>query len=182
MSEVGDSGRRSAPSVPPRAPQRQNRGLFDWLDRALGLIAAVTLFFMMLVTFFDVLLRKFPVFTFPAADELTKLALGVLVFSALPVVTRHEEHVVISLFDPLFSRRWKVAKLAFIDVFSALVLAILAWRLGVLALRTLATDYTLFIGAPLAPFAWFMAATASLAALLALGLAVSRFRAPTSTA
>ena len=69
------------------------------LDRALGVLAAVTLFFMMGVTFIDVAMRKVLPGTFPAADELTKMSLGVLIFAALPPVTARREHVVISLFE-----------------------------------------------------------------------------------
>lgn len=147
------------------------------LDRALGVLAAVTLFFMMGVTFIDVAMRKVLPGTFPAADELTKMSLGVLIFAALPLVTARREHVVISLFDGLFSRRWNTVRMIVVDVASAVLLAVLAWRLAGLAIRFgTYDDRTLFLDAPWAPFAWFMFATAALASALALSLAIGRLR------
>jgi len=150
-------------------------------DRALGLLAAATLFFMMCVTFLDVVMRKVLPGTFPAADELTKLSLGVLIFSALPLISARREHLVISLFDGAFSRTANRIRLVVIDLVSAVLLGVLAWRLALTALRfSEFGDRTLFLGARLAPFAWFMFATAALAAAIALGLAILRRPAVTS--
>ena len=147
------------------------------IDRALGVLTAVTLFFMMCVTFLDVVMRKVLPGTFPAADELTKLSLGVLVFAALPLVTARREHVVISLFDGLFSKRWNAIRMVVVDIVSAALLGVLAWRLAGLALRLGAyDDRAMFLDVPFAPFAWFMFGTAALSAALALGLAAVRVR------
>ena len=145
-------------------------------DRALGLLAAVTLFFMMCVTFADVVMRKVLPGTFPAADELTKLSLGVLVFSALPLIAARREHLVISLFDSALPKFWNWIRLTLIDIFSAALLGVLAWRLALMALRFGEYgDRTMFLDAPIAPFAWFMFAAAALAALIALVLGGLRF-------
>jgi TRAP-type C4-dicarboxylate transport system permease small subunit len=147
-------------------------------DRALGLLAAATLFFMMCVTFADVLMRKVLPGTFPAADELTKLSLGVLIFAALPLIAARREHLVISLFDNAFPKAMNRIRLIVIDVASAVLLGVLAWRLALTALRFGEyDDRTMFLGAPIAPFAWFMFAAAALSSAIALGLAVSRWRA-----
>jgi TRAP-type C4-dicarboxylate transport system permease small subunit len=141
-------------------------------DRALALLAAATLFFMMCVTFLDVLMRKVLPGTFPAADELTKLSLGVLVFSSLPLIAMRREHLVISLFDNAFPRRINRVRLVTIDLVSAALLGVLAWRLAITAQRFGEfNDSTMLLRAPIAPFAWFMFATA------ALVLAFSRLRA-----
>lgn len=145
---------------------------WQWLDRALALVVAVTLFFMMVVTVIDVAMRELLPGAFPAADELTKLSLGLLVFAALPMVTARREHVVITLFDPLFGAAALGWKSALMNVISAVIVGVLCWRLVFLALRFVEYgDRTTFIAAPLAPFAWFMVATAGWAALILLALA-----------
>jgi len=147
-------------------------------DRALGLLAAATLFFMMCVTFADVLMRKVLPGTFPAADELTKLSLGVLIFAALPLIAARREHLVISLFDNAFPRAMNRIRLIVIDVASAILLGVLAWRLALTAIRFGEyADRTMFLDAPIAPFAWFMFAAAAFSSAIALGLAISRWRA-----
>jgi TRAP-type C4-dicarboxylate transport system permease small subunit len=150
-------------------------------DRALGLLAAATLFFMMCVTFLDVVMRKLPPgtlpFTFPAADELTKLSLGVLIYSSLPLIAARREHLVISLFDNAFPRRVDRVRLVVIDLVSAALLGVLAWRLAVTAQRFGEfNDSTMLLGAPIAPFAWFMFTAAALASAIALVLAIARLR------
>lgn len=144
-------------------------------DRALGLLAAATLFFMMCVTFLDVVMRKVLPGTFPAADELTKLSLGVLIFSALPLIAARRGHLVISLFDGAFTQAANRIRMVVIDLVSAVLLGVLAWRLALTALRFGEYgDQTLFLRAPLAPFAWFMFAAAVLSSAIALGLALTR--------
>jgi TRAP-type transport system small permease protein len=146
-------------------------------DRALALLAAATLFFMMCVTFIDVVMRRVLPGTFPAADELTKLSLGVLIFSSLPLIAKRREHLVISLFDNAFPRRVDRVRLVVIDLVSAALLGVLAWRLAVTAQRFGEfNDSTMLLGAPIAPFAWFMFTAAALASAIALVLAIARLR------
>lgn len=143
-----------------------------FLDRALGIVVAITLFFMMVVTVVDVAMRELLPGAFPAADELTKLTLGLLVFAALPMVSSRREHVVITLFDGFFGPRALSVKSALMNIVSAIVIGVLCWRLVTLALRFAAYgDSTTFIAAPLAPFAWFMVATAGWAAIVLVALA-----------
>lgn len=143
-----------------------------FLDWALGAVVAVTLFFMMVVTVVDVAMRELLPGAFPAADELTKLTLGVLVFAAFPMVTSRREHVIITLFDSLFGDAALAIKSAFMNLVSAVIVGVLCWRLVILALRFAEYgDRTTFIAAPLAPFAWFMVATAGWSAVILVALA-----------
>lgn len=68
------------------------------------LLAAATLFILMVLTFADVIMRS--VFSAPieAATELTRIAMAVIVFSALPVISGRADHIVVDLLDPLFRR------------------------------------------------------------------------------
>jgi TRAP-type C4-dicarboxylate transport system permease small subunit len=108
---------------------------------------------------------------------LTKLSLGVLIFSSLPLIAKRREHLVISLFDNAFPRRVDRVRLVVIDLVSAALLGVLAWRLAVTAQRFGEfNDSTMLLGAPIAPFAWFMFATAALASGIAVALAIARLR------
>lgn len=142
------------------------------VDRLLGLTVAATLFFLMGVTLIDVIMRHVLPGAFPAANELTKLGLGLLIFAALPMVTARREHVVISLFDGLISARGRRIKQVVIDLAGAAIIGVLAWRLALLALSFQSyDDKTTYLAAPIAPFAWFMTACAVWTALLLIWLA-----------
>jgi TRAP-type C4-dicarboxylate transport system permease small subunit len=144
--------------------------LLDWV---LGLLVAVILFFMMAITLIDVVMRELLPGAFPAADELTKLSLGVLIFAALPLVTSRREHVVVTLFDGLFGNRGLAWKSALMNVIGAAVIGCLCWRLVLLALRFVEYgDRTTFLAFPLAPVVWFMVGAAAWTALILLALAM----------
>ncbi len=78
-----------------------------WLNRLTELpmlLAAATLFVLMVLTFADVIMRSTFSSPIEAATELTRIAMAVIVFSALPVVSGRAEHIVVDLLDPLFRR------------------------------------------------------------------------------
>ena len=68
------------------------------------LLAAVTLFILMVLTFADVIMRSTFSAPIEAATELTRIAMAVIVFASLPVVSGRAEHIVVDLLDPLFLR------------------------------------------------------------------------------
>ncbi|SOE08917.1 TRAP-type C4-dicarboxylate transport system permease small subunit [Hoeflea halophila] len=68
------------------------------------LLAAATLFVLMVLTFSDVIMRSTFSAPIEAATELTRIAMAVIVFSALPVVSGRANHIVVDLLDPLFHR------------------------------------------------------------------------------
>lgn len=161
VTKAGSGERRPAPS--------RLRAAAGRLDRLLGYAVAATLFFMMWVTFIDVVMREVLPGSFPAADELTKLSLGVLVFAALPLITARGGHVTIALFDTALRGRARRVRGLAVNLVGAGVLGVFCWRLALLALRFGSYgDATLFLGAPLAPFAWLMSALAGLSAALLL--------------
>ena len=68
------------------------------------LLAAATLFILMVLTFADVIMRSTFSAPIEAATELTRIAMAVIVFSALPVVSGRANHIVVDLLDPVFHR------------------------------------------------------------------------------
>jgi TRAP-type C4-dicarboxylate transport system permease small subunit len=121
-----------APNVPTRTTS------FDiiverWASRTLGLVTALTLFAMMVLTFVDVwgryLLRQ-PVF---GGYEVTEFLMGVLIFSGLPILCAREGHVSIDVFDTLIPGKWRRWQLMAVNLVGATALGLLAWRMFIQA-------------------------------------------------
>lgn len=77
-------------------------------DTLLSLLAAAVLFAMMALTFVDVILRYGFNAPLRGSFEITELMMVVLIMAGLPLVSRHEEHVVLDVFDaymPAWLRR-----------------------------------------------------------------------------
>ena len=142
---------------------------FGWLDWTLGLAIAITLFLMMWITFIDVVGRY--VFNYPlhGAYEITELALAVLVFGGLPLVTERQEHVATPLFDHFLRGPALRLKALAVDLAGLVSCSVLAWRLWVQAGATEALHtQTQVLHIDTAPFVYFMAATSAISALTLL--------------
>lgn len=138
------------------------------------LVASVTLFALMVLTFCDVVMRS--VFNNPieAGTELTRMAIAIIVFSVLPVLSAQGGHIVVDLADGVFQRfsiaRWRDAIVA---LGCGIMLYWPATRVVVLAER--ARDYgdqTEYLAIPTYIIAWFIAIMTFLtaAALIVRGL------------
>ena len=143
-----------------------------WLQRILGLTAAVVLFLMMMITAVDVAGRY--LFNRPVNGgfEITELLLAMLIYCGLPLVSARREHIVIDTFDPLFPPRFKRALDVTAEVICAIAFAGLGWlHLPRRAERVASYgDTTAVLIIPLAPFAYVMAAMIVITALLHLAL------------
>ncbi len=128
---------------------------------------------MMLLTFVDVSGRK--LFSHPiyGAYEVTEFMMGVLIFSALPLVTARENHVTIDVFDhfiPPAIGRWQRV---IVNVLSSVTLAFLGWRLWILSASHLRTnEVTMTLHIPHGPFTRVFAVMAVLAAVASLVVAL----------
>lgn len=136
----------------------------------LYLLTAFCILVLMGVSFADVILRSMnrPI---RGAYEITEIAVGAMVFAALPLVTLRREHVQVTLFSALADRhRW--LRLLFTLVGKAIGLAVfgfIAWHLYRLGNQMNATGArAIFAGFPLAPFAWFAALMCVLSAVATL--------------
>jgi TRAP-type C4-dicarboxylate transport system permease small subunit len=97
------------------------------LDTLCGLLAAVALMAIMLLTLVDVSGRKLLSQSVPGSLELTELLMVVVIFAALPMVSLHREHVVFDSLDrflpPLLAR----VQQALVELLCAALMAGLAW-------------------------------------------------------
>jgi TRAP-type C4-dicarboxylate transport system permease small subunit len=97
------------------------------LETASGLLAAVALFAIMALTFFDVIGRKALDHSIKGSLELTELLMVVVIFAALPLVSERGEHVVFDSMDSYLPQWVLRVQSAFIDAVCGVVLLLLAW-------------------------------------------------------
>jgi TRAP-type C4-dicarboxylate transport system permease small subunit len=142
------------------------------LSTLCGLLAALALFAIMVLTFVDVAGRKFLSTSVTGSLELTELLMVVVIFAGLPLVSLRGEHVVFDSLD-----RWLPAGLlrlqqALVDLLSGALLLGLAWLMFTKAGQMQEYgDTTAQLKLLLAPFVYLMgvlcAVTAAVHALLA---------------
>ncbi|NOD64647.1 MULTISPECIES: TRAP transporter small permease [unclassified Ruegeria] len=131
------------------------------------LLACVALFILMVMTFFDVILRS--VFNAPieAATELTRILMAILVFSVLPIISAGRGQIAVDLTDGIFARmRLSRARDAIVYLVSGIMLIWPIQRVWVLAER--ARDYgdvTEYLSIPVFYVGWFIAAFTAITAV-----------------
>jgi len=105
---------------------------------ALGpaIIAGFTLFFLMALTFVDVISRS--VFAAPLSysAELTEMAMAIVVFASLPIATLKGNHIVVDLFDGVFTTRGAVIRDFLVDAVCLFALAYPAYRVWTIGTRS----------------------------------------------
>jgi TRAP-type C4-dicarboxylate transport system permease small subunit len=149
------------------------------MEPLLGVIAGVLLFCMMTLTFVDVVLRY--IFNAPlrGSFEITELMLVLLIFAALPLVSRREEHVVMDFLDRYLPVSIYRALRALEHVVSAAVMTGMGCLLWQKASKLAAYgDTTSVLRIELAPFVYAIALLIFVTALIHLGLVFFRWHNP----
>lgn len=139
------------------------------MQAALDRLTALLLFLLMLITVVDVAGRYFFDRPLPGSAEISAITLGLLVYAALPGVSRGREHITVDLFTVAaqsalgrFMRR--LATLA-----GVVCLAVVGYEVWVLAVDYAQQgDTSSFLHIPYAPVAGFMALMAVVAAVFTL--------------
>jgi TRAP-type transport system small permease protein len=101
------------------------------LDLLCGLLSGVALFAIMALTFFDVLGRKFLSNSIPGSLELTELMMVVVIFGALPLVSRRGEHVEFDSLDPWLPAWFRRLQAVLVHLLCAAVLLGLGWLMAI---------------------------------------------------
>jgi len=118
------------------AAHYEEKGPVAWLAFFLELIAAVTLFFLMLLTCADVFGRYFLDNAVDGTTELTEMGIAILVFAEMPVITWRGGHVVVDILDKMMGS----ALIKVLGLFAALLIStslyFLAVRIYELAARS----------------------------------------------
>ncbi len=122
-----------------------------------GLLAALALFAIMLLTFVDVMGRKFLDTSVTGSLELTELLMVVVIFAGLPLVSLRGEHVVFDSLDPWVPAVLRRLQHAAVDLLVLALLLGLAWLMWVKAGNMQSYgDTTAQLKLPLAPFVYLM--------------------------
>ena len=139
------------------------------LDALCGLLAAVALFAIMVLTLVDVLGRKLLSQSVPGSLELTEVLMVVVIFAALPLVSLHGEHVAFDSLDSLLPAWLRRAQRVMVELLCAAALAGLAWLMWDKAAQLSSYgDTTAQLKLPLGPFVRVMSLLCGLSALMHL--------------
>ncbi|KPP88382.1 MAG: TRAP-type C4-dicarboxylate transport system, small permease component [Rhodobacteraceae bacterium HLUCCO07] len=122
-------------------------------------VAAIALFGLMVMTFADVVMRSTFNAPIEAATELTRIAIAVIVFSALPLLSAGGQHIAVDLLDPIFVRLHMKRLLdGVVTVLCGAMLYYPATRVIVLAERSRSYgDQTEYLNIPTFYLGWFIA-------------------------
>lgn len=141
------------------------------LDTACGLLSAAALFAIMALTFFDVGGRKLLANSITGSLELTELLMVVVIFSALPLVSRRGEHVVFDSLDAYLPAGLKRLQRAAVQLLCALVMLALGWLMwGAGADFAASGETTAQLQIAKAPFVYGMGACCVVTGLVHLSL------------
>ncbi len=142
-----------------------------FLEAACGLIAAVALFAIMALTFFDVGGRKLLSNSIPGSLELTELLMVVVIFAALPLVTLRGEHVVFDSLDAHLPAAVGKIQRALVNLVCAAAMIALAWLMWDAGGQFLATgETTAQLKILKAPFLYGMSVMCAVTGLIHLSL------------
>ncbi len=134
-----------------------------------GLMAALALFGIMVLTAVDVSGRKFLSASVPGSLELTELLMVAVIFAGLPLVSLHGEHVVFDSLDRWLPRGVQRVQQALVDLLCAALLAGLAWIMWSKGAQM--AEYgetTAQLKLPVYPFVWLMSVLCALTAAVHL--------------
>jgi len=126
-------------------------------DAVLGIAASALLFGMMVLTFFDVVGRYLLNRPIRGAFEVTELALLVLIFAGLPLVSHADEHVTMDFIDRILPERVAQIWVRVMHAICAAIMFFLAWQVWIKADRIASyQDTTDVLRITLGPFVYFM--------------------------
>lgn len=117
--------------------QQTEKGPVKWLALLLNTVSGTVLFALMLVTCVDVVGRY--VFNKPltGSTELTEMALAIVVFSVLPIISWRGEHVVVDILDSFTPPILGFIRTILFNVAATLALYYVGRRIIVLGNRSL---------------------------------------------
>jgi TRAP-type C4-dicarboxylate transport system permease small subunit len=138
-------------------------------------VAALTMLALMLVTCVDVFGRYLFNNPLTGSTELTEIAVGIVIFSVLPIVSWRNDHIVVDILDHFFSRRIHLIRTILINGLISIALVFLGERIYVLGQRSLSYgDVTEYLAIPLGWMMIYMAVMCGITALAVITLGVYR--------
>lgn len=142
-------------------------------------LASLALFALMIMTFFDVILRSVANNPIESATELTRIFMAVVVFACLPNVTWRDGHIVVDLLDRLFSVNAARLRDSVIDLVFGVLLFLPGQRVIELAERSRSYgDLTEYLRIPQFYVGWFVGISVILTGAVLIARAVLRYVRP----
>ncbi|MCP4768759.1 MAG: TRAP transporter small permease [Gammaproteobacteria bacterium] len=146
-------------------------------------MAAATLLALMLITCVDVFGRYLFNNPLTGSTEMTEIAVGIVIFSVLPIISWRNDHVVVDILDHFFSRRVHLIRTIVINLSISVALAFLGQRIYVLGQRSLSYgEVTEYLAIPLGWMMIFIAVMCwvTTVAVVTLGIirAIAEYREP----
>ncbi|HUN68716.1 MAG TPA: TRAP transporter small permease [Burkholderiales bacterium] len=137
------------------------------IDAVLGVASSALLFGMMLLTFADVVARYLLNRPIRGAFEVTELALLVLIFAGLPLVSHADEHVTMDFIDRLLPPAGQRALVRLVHAICAAIMFFLTWQIWIKAGKIYGYgDTTDVLRISVGPFVYFMDAMIALTGLV----------------
>ena len=145
------------------------------LELLCGLLSGVALFAIMALTFFDVIGRKALSNSIPGSLELTELLMVVVIFGALPLVSRRGEHVEFDSLDPYLPAWLRQLQAVVVHLLCAAVLLGLAWLMWQTGSQFAETgETTAQLKIPKYPFIYGMGLLCAVTGIVHLALAFQK--------
>lgn len=139
------------------------------LEKAGVALAGLSLFAIMALTFFDVLGRKLASASIPGSLELTELLMVLVIFGALPAVSRRSEHVQFDSLDALLPKAVRQVQRVLVAIVACALLAAVASIMWSSALEFLASgETTAQLRVAKAPFIFAMSVFCAIAGAMHL--------------
>ena len=136
-------------------------------DAALGIASSILLMLMMVLTFADVVARYLLNRPIRGAFEITELALLVLIFAGLPLVSHADEHVNMDFIDRILPEWLLGLWIRAVNAACAAVMFFLSWQVWIKAAKIHSYgDTTEVLRITVGPFVYFMAAMIALTGLV----------------
>ena len=159
--------------MPPQAGSNESKNMRKAVERGLGLGAALALLAMMLLTFFDVIGRKFLDRSIVGSVETIELLMLVVIFFGLPLTSLRGEHVIFDLLDRVLPRFLQRIQHRLSNGICTVLMLGGAWLVWVRAGRTVEQgDITAQLAIPMGPFYYLAAAMLVATAGMHLWLAI----------
>ncbi|MCK5542099.1 MAG: TRAP transporter small permease [Desulfobacterales bacterium] len=139
----------------------------SFLHRFIEPLVSIALFFMMALTFADVIGRY--IFNKPitGALELTEFFMAIVIFLGLVLLTSEEGHVTVDLFDSFIPDKVKVIQNIFINIINLVIMTVISWQLWIKAGEAAGYgDRTEYLELPLSPLIYFMSIMVGISGLI----------------
>lgn len=153
------------------------RQMIDGLGKAIGVVACIVLFLMMLLSTIDVIGRNFFGAPILGASELVELAMVITVFLIYPRVAYRNVHVSVDLFDPFMNDIVRRMQSVVANLLGAFMFGLISWRLAIFGVRAAEfRDVSGSLQVPMSYVYWFMAIMSAVTAISFLLNMRSAFR------